>query len=702
MAIVALRTSDNGGGSVNYGYQVETSLFVSLGFFSMVSTDVASTRRWIAMRFPSTPLDLTPDNLRQVRLEICGNNNNYNDAMGTLYGHLHPNSGPLASNAFGDPNKDIVARPRTTAHIKWNGVDTAPYYAFVFPEGPGPDTLFDIIHEIISLPTFTPGNPITLIVKPDEVLPLYRWEGYGGAAKENQPILTLNYGDSSSDPVNIDLYGVGDSTIAYTFNSGFDRGSLQLPLLPNINFYHAAAGMGPDQGYNALNSGDRVRGYCDGGIYSRELDRRYGDELLMYVHQHAIADTLAAQWVYALQDPGEYFWGDINQVGTLRYNLANPKTDNQVVIFNLGPNDVIGYGANHFVHGHGALDPEVNHAQWADAVQNIIQPNVETVTEEIYRCVEEGGNDPTNCWIFITGYPNHCVIDKVMTNPNGTTFLPTGMSNQIFRAIWCMGDGNHNQLGFLQYAYDTGIPPTLSGNHDRSLHPDPFGGYHRDYQSSLIFFAIDRQQKAAPNDCPENDGDPAHKWGPNEYNPAAGPPNYSWDAAILNVNFPTLSFLSYTPWTYNWGNPSVGGSRSMSGWYYGYRNVTDITINRKMALLDEMNQRIADAHPQIAFANCRNKMEVDTWASADPTSRFAQPRAENFVEGVHLNDTGTTRWLNWPGGILDTLVRTIPVMQRLESPFEHVEEGATVGVTLQGEWNGTDVDFAYFDREYVG
>ena len=449
MTIVSLRTSDAGGGTASYASQSETSPNCAGGTCTLWSSDNPANRKWIGLRFAGVPTDLTAENLRQARFQWCGNNNTNNDGLGTLYGHKHVASANFANNDFGTGNRDIVHRTLTDAHLHWNGIDTAPYIPFNFPEG-DPDLFYDVLMELLSMPGRAPGAPITLIFKPDSTPPDYHWNGTGAAEKEFQPLITINYGEVSSDPVEIDLYTSGDSTMAYTGNSGFDRGSLQIALFKNITFQHCAAGMGPDQGYGALNAGDRIRGYCPGGIYHRELDRRYGDELVMYTHEHAIADTLAAQWYANITAESEYFWGDITKPGSFRFDLAHPNSEHQVVLINLGPNDLIAYGSNHFVWGHGTLDPETNHEQWREWTFDNVLPYMEAIFEEIRRCVEVGGNNPNNCWIFITGYPNHCVIDKVMTNPNGTTFLPDGASNQYFRAVWCMGDGHHNQLGILR------------------------------------------------------------------------------------------------------------------------------------------------------------------------------------------------------------------------------------------------------------
>lgn len=715
MAIVSLSTNNSGGGSSNYATQTENNSGVLLGATSLKAAAAVGSRVWFGLRFPVAPTDLTAANLRQVRLQMTGNNNTNSNARGSLWGHRHAASAAFA-NTDGSGitlhNRNITGRVRTAASVHWEAVPQAPYLPFTFPGESGPQTLYDILHEILSMPGRLPGASITLIMQPDSTDPVHQWDAYVPNSTANEifkPELIINYGDTSTDPVELDIYSVGDSTMAYSFNSGKDRGDVVHPLFRNINFHHCAAGMAPDPDNDYLGlaaGGDKVRGYCPGGIYSRELDLRYGEELLMYTHDHAVADSLAEQWEanIPILDGTSRFWGDINQPGSLRYNLANPQSENQVVMFNIGPNDVMKYGANHFIVGHGQLDPETNQAEWEAHVESFIQPLVEHMIDEIYRCVVAGGNDPRRCWVFITGYVNHCVIDKVMANPNTTTFLPDGTSNQYFRAMWCTGDGIHNFLGFFQYTWDVGLPQAMSANFTDARHLDPNGGAHRDWQSSFVRFAIDRQQKIAGNIAgalPENDGDPAHKWGPEEYNP--GHPTWSstgGSSAIATINFPFASWLSYTPWVYNYGNPSQGGAVNTSGWYYGYRNVTDITINQKMGILDVMNRRIAAKYDHVAFADCRNKMSVDTVCSDDPTSPWAEPPWDRFVEGVHLNDTGTTEWINWPGGVLDTLVATIPVMQRLAARIEYLEPGEAVPVYLQGEWNGTSVTFAYFDQEY--
>lgn len=653
MTVAALHTDDAAG--VNDAFQTDSSVNITFNQIRLKSNSASASRQWFGIRFPTTPVGLTAANLVQAQLQLTGNNNTNNDLNGEVYGHKVSSSAAFNNGA----GNNISSRTRTTAHFPMVSIDQPAFKSFPVPDA---GNLVTVLQEIMSVSGWTGGNPLTLIFSPNTNA-AYEWRGYDATNDDYKPRLLLNFGNPGDNPVYFDFYaGPADSTVAYNAHDGFDRGTLQQVLLPNCNFFHCAAGMGADSGFGGLGGGDNFRGYTPGGIYQRELLGRYGDDIVMHRWEHAAVGSTAQQWEVGIGSGT--FWGNIATPGTLRYNLANPQslTGNQLVAMNLGPNDLVAFGAaNRLVYEE---DPDQGDADWEAYVVDNIEPAVRACVDEVYTCVP----DDSKCWIMISGYPNFCVIDRTRSPTTSTIIFPNGMSNPVFRVVWA-ADG---AMGDTQWNYDT---------IDQGIHPGPNADGHRDYQSALIRFTIDRQQKANPADCPEVDGT-AGKHGPTEYNPAAG----SFDTAKLNVNFPSLGPLSYTTWSYSYGHASQGGAVSTSGWHYGLRNITDITVNRRMALLDEMNRRIAADYPRVIFADARHLMPVDTTNSADPSSDYAQSDQSYWVEGIHLNDTGATLWLNADGGVLDQLVRRVPFLQQFDDRWTLHPSGDPISVA--GAWSG--------------
>lgn len=609
-------------GQYNEAYQrdINSTLVHELRMVSSAVNDssgpTGTGRTWAGIRFPVTPAGLNKDTLRSVYFQILMFHNFAQFKM-RIYGHKVANSAPFTQTTTGIP-KYRAQNEHTTAYVDIQ-IDGDIQTPIVMPY---PDKFYDIFHEIMSVPGWTEGNPITLLFQPFDDIEHEARLGMSGGTNGlyTQSSCFVGYGPTGDDPITMDLYILGDSWAAFYGQSGFRAPDVSFPLFPNVTFHRPPAGLSNGQqlvGANLFGAGDMVRGYTPNGLIQDAIEDYYGgdDNVIITRHQHAAGGTRLLVWAAQASNHDGGMWGSINNPGTLRYNLAHPTAFSgyQIVWISLGGNDVLEWGGKQV----GALltspwdNDEYAKSNWQILTDQMV-PAMQDIVDEVFRCVP----DPDKCWIVLPGYANFCI-----RSADQNVGSPVVFANSNAQDVFCQV---HSIQGYnwcaAQWQWDTMDSPVQG----QPLHPP----YDLASQSALVQFTGDYQKRVYPNDVPD----------PLQFNINAN----SFPISQYQVNFPfPQGPLAISAWNY----------RGRSGWREGMKNIHDVTANARMKdSVVAALQTAADNNKNVVYLDCWRALPVDTVLSHDPASEHAQSPASLWVEGVHLNDIGATQWLNAPTG----------------------------------------------------
>ena len=608
-----------------------------------------NTEHYVGIRFPTVP---TMTNLRRARLQLAVLTN-YDDLHVTIRGHKLANSPVFGTSTRPKVRWDTQS---TTASLSFSQNSIPPGKAFEIPDAD--DALTDIVQEILSAPGYTAGHAITLLFHCSTTVDAEA-RLYTGTNTDLGPRLILTYGPLSSDASEWDHVSIGDSLSATLNHDGYEVASLSIFGLGTTTVGKAAAGM-QSVDNPGLYGGDLKRGYETPATLERILSDEWGaTNIDMVRREHAVYGTTLAGWHAAITDTTGGLWGDVTVGSSLRARLANPTKPWQVVWLSLGPNDMHGFGGAHLLVNE--WNPAAADAEWQEFIDDTLEPQLRAVLDHIY---DDCAGDPDHLWTIMPGTPNFCV-KKSNTTP--AQFFPQSGSRltntrDTFRTLYSLtsATAGSNAIGGFQWTWD--CSDTSTGKGDGTLA----------YQSAIVRAAAAWQVA----------NDPAHV-----YNPSS---DY-WSAALAGCGWSLP--ISGNFWNYG----------SVDRWGEGWRNITDITVNRRFRMLDAMYAAVAADYQRVLFLPARQSMGIDTTYSADPSSPYAQPDPLKLVEGIHPNKDGLTDWLPNPDvdgtpSIVDRMERHVPFMQRFSTDIWSSWDGSTEEpVTSDGYYDGDQLVPTYID-----
>lgn len=645
-----------GSTSGNQCDQVSSASAVThFGELRCLSSTTANAEYYGGMRFTTVP---TIANLRRAKLQLAVLNATYDDLHFTIKGHKVANS-PVFATA--SRPKVRWTNEATTASLTFDQDAIPAGKAFEIPDGD--DALVAIIAEIIGTPGYAAGNPITLLyhcstsVNKEARL-------YTGTNTDLGPRLILTYGTLSSDATTWDHVSVGDSLAATMNHDGFEVASLSVFGLGTTTVGKAAAGM-QSVDNPGLYGGDLLRGHETPATLERVLSDEWGaTNIDMVRREHAVYGTTLAGWHAAIANTTGGLWGNPAVGSSLRARLANPTSPWQAVWLSAGWNDMHAFGGGHLLINEWS--PATADAEWQDYVDDTLEPQLRDVLDHIY---DDCAGDPEHLWTIIPGAPNFCV--KKSNNTSVQYFPQSGSrltnTRDTFRTLYTLTSttAGSNAIGGFQWTWD--CSDTGTGKGDGTLA----------YQSAIVRAAAKWQQTNHPEDIPPGQVfNPSGSW---------------WSAALAGCGWSLP--ISGNFWNYG----------SVDRWAEGWRNVTDITVNARMRMLDAVIQRVAADYPRVLFLPALQSMGIDTTYSADPSSELAQSDPLKWVEGIHPNKDGLTDWITQPDAdgtpsIVDRMAHRVPFLQRFSTDIWSSWDGdAEVPVTNDGYFDGDDLVPTYIE-----
>lgn len=622
------------------------------GELRAISSTTPNSEYYIGMRFTTVP---SITQLRRAKLQLAVLHN-YDDLHITFKGHKVGNS-PAFGHAT-NPRARWEANP-TTASLYFSQSSIPSTKAFNIPDPD--DSLLAIIEEIISLPDYAPGNPITLLGRCSNA---FNAEAiiYAGSSVDLGPRLILKYGSLTTDASVWQQTDIGDSLAAYLSHDGYEIPALSVVFMGSTTVGKAAAGM-QNATIGDMYGGDNFRGFETPATIERIFIDEFGDENVdMIRNEKAVAGTTLGQWYSDINNLVTGLWGDPNEPTSTRYKLTNPETPWQLIWLSAGGNDMHAFGSQNRLISEEDDNVSAD-AAWQAYVDDL-QVQLIGVIDEIYNRA-----DPDLTWIILPGYPNFCV--KKSNNPNPQILPASGSrltnAQDTFRTVYSL----QISIGGCQFLYD-------------SIGYSAAGEIHNPYsditlQSALVRAAALWQQWNHPEEiAPGYQLNPTGAW---------------WNYALLQVGFPLLGPLSYSTW----------GFGGVDRWNESWRNVTDITVNMRMRMLDSMYENVAAMYPKVLFFPSRQSMGVHSTYSADPSSEFAQSNPLDWVEGIHPNKDGLTKWLTQPDSdgtppILDRMTHRVPFLQRFSTSIFYAWDGVSADpIKNAGYYDGVDLIPAYIE-----
>ena len=640
----------------NEAYQNNVTSNNSTGVqYRMTNNTSDATRTAAFMRFPKTPTDPTiKTSLRSARLIFpLSSGNATDDAHFGVKGWKVAAGGgrlTLAGTSTAKPSYYYLNQGTTaTLRVDLPDANTAangkPY---ALPDTGG--NLLAIIQEIMGQGSWNPGDAITLLFLADNTAPFSGTDFRISAAINDittYPALVLEWGaPTPPDPQKpeYDQLLAGDSGCAYHDQPGGEKDFTFPVFMPNVIFKKAPLGESGDNALaGSIYGGDRIRGLSANGMLYDIIKEKYGASINPIQQGFAIADTTAQAWANDVSNATGGMWGAAANVNSLRYRLAHPVSNSskQIIKLSLGANDMLFWGKSDTGSG-GLLLYHDNVSYWTSTWLPQWQAKVTQIQGWIDTCINHILSlvpDTSKVWIWLPGYwplGNHSI-----NRGTSTVAFANGNSQQYQRQIHAaQGAG----IGYAQYAYDGGAQTT---------HTDFSGPLAQ--QSAAVQFAADYQQKNYPADAPGGVGSES-------YNPGAA----SWGFCLGGINFPALGPLSNSTWNYTVG--SGGTAVTKSGWEVGLRNVTDVTINRVMRLLDPAFAALDTAYSQVVYTPAWDVLPNSPY-SADPTSTYAAADPTYSPEGIHLSKIGVRAWYTAEGGPVDQMTAAIPSVFGPLAPF---------------------------------
>lgn len=628
-------------GSINW--------FGELRCLSSDGAPTPNTEHYVGIRFPTVP---TMTNFRRARLQLAVTTN-YDDLHITIRGHKLANSPVFGTSTRPKVRWDTQA---TTASLAFDQDAIPAGKAFEIPDAD--DALTDIVAEILAAPGYTAGHAITLLFHCSNTLDAEA-RLYTGTNVDLGPRLILTYGPLSSDATAWDHVSVGDSLSATLNHDGYEVASLSIFGLGTTTVGKAAAGM-QSVDNPGLYGGDLKRGYETPATLERILSDEWGDTNIdMVRREHAVYGTTLAGWYAAISNPTGGLWGNPAVGSSLRARLANPTSPWQAVWLSAGWNDMHAFGGAHLLVNE--WDPEAADAEWQEHIDDTMEPQLRGVLDHIY---DDCAGDPDHLWVIIPGAPNFCVKKS---NAGSVQYFPQSGSRltntrDTFRTLYSLtaATAGSNAIGGLQWVWD--CSDTTTGKGDGTLA----------YQSAIVRAAAAWQVA----------NDPAHV-----YNPSS---DY-WSAALAGCGWSLP--ISGNFWNYG----------SVDRWAEGWRNITDITVNARMRMLDPMLERVAAGYPRVLFLPAIQSMGIDTTYSADPDSPYAQSDPLKWVEGIHPNKDGLADWLtnedaDGTPSVVDRMSHRVPFLQRFSTGIWSSWNGdAEEAITSDGYYDGEQLVPTYVD-----
>lgn len=610
---------------------------------------------FMGIRFLGIPSEM--ENFRGARMQLTPLYNYHEHYHFSIKGHLSTNSPAFWWTDRPDQRWNLESTSQVL-HVNLDGLTSATAVEMPDPDG----ILFEMVEAMLAVPGRVEGSALSFMFRAftDTTYDARIQPGASGLLVE--PALLLRHGPLAIDAPRWQQVDLGDSWAAYLCHDGFEIGALPVIFMGSTTVGKAAAGM---QYSSAISfyGGDSFRGYETPATIERIFIDELGEDTFdMNRKEFAVAGSTMGQWQADTHDPSSGRWGPPEGGGSLRWVLANPDQNWQLVWVSAGGNDFHGVGGQtrlNDVYDQLAVD-----AQWDDAVE-ILRPLLFEIIDEIYAYADE-----LHTWIVLPGYGNFCVK---RSNQAGQIILPNSGSygsygNDIFRAVYSL----NISIGGCQFLWD-------------SIGYSAIGEIHNPVetlvnQSALVRAASVWQAANHPEESiPGYAFNPSGAW---------------WNYALTQVGFPLpLGPLQYQGWNF------AGVDR----WLESYRNVHDISVNQRFRMLDDIYRDVASSYPRVIFLPSPQSMGIDTTFSVNPASEFAQSHPDKWVEGIHPNKDGFKDWIvnddpNGTPSIFRRLLWNIPFLQKFSTDIYKSWDGDTLSdAKMRGEYDGVEFTPAHIE-----